>query len=225
MSSSTQIAAPPLQSQLSAAELASKSTALIVDIRSTEERAGDLGFIPGSIHQPEEDLVEGLQRLLQRSQQRRDVVLVCLTGRRCHPWLEPIAKLGVRKVWWLSGGMLNWRSSGYPVVGVTPVAEDEKLELRSLSDFPRVVMSCFVAESIETQLNSGRDQFADHAALVQELFAPALAADRVSLPKLRHTLDQLADLARSMGHPLSHIASNLDVMRASLASFEGDAGS
>jgi len=208
--------APSLPRDIQATELAALCEAAIVDIRTADERTGELGFIPGSRSFPEGEL-EGHPKVLRQSYAGdRPLVLVCLTGKRCRRLVPQIQSVGFSQVATLRGGLLAWRSAGLPVCGVDAPGPGERLPLEDLSEFPRAVISCFVAESVETQLDRGLESLMDPKSFVEQILG---AGVKRSVPELSHALDRLAEAARAMGHPLEHIAANLDRMRATLSQF------
>src|SRR5690606_19982445 len=120
-------------------DLSAFTSAAIVDIRPEQERYGEMGYIPGSVSVSEDELEAQPAQLLDWCPSGRPVVLACLSGRRCEPWLERIAALGYGEVDYLRGGLLSCRAGGLPVAGVATPAADDVPEVASLDEFPLVV--------------------------------------------------------------------------------------
>ena len=202
--------------EIEPAALAEFHEAAIIDIRSREERTSELGFIPGSRAFPERDVLEG--RLAADYRQGHPLVLACLSGRRSERLLSAVREQGFERVVHLKGGVLAWQAAGLPVCGAAQTDPADLPAVADLRDFPRAIVSCFVAESVEAQLDGG-EAIVDPKPIVEHIIddswrgAPTPEA-------LRESLDRLAETARSMGHPLAHIARNVDRMRAALLAFE-----
>jgi len=85
----------------------------IIDVREPEEFGGSLGHIHGSALIP-------LGQLPARSNElsrERPVVTVCRSGARSTQALVLLQKAGFNQIANLAGGMLRWRSEGFPVDG------------------------------------------------------------------------------------------------------------
>ena len=85
---------------------------LVLDVRSGEEYAGDLGHIAGSINISIEDLSRRLNEL--KVYKKRCVVAVCRTDRRSMKAAELLTKAGFADVAVLRGGMEQWNHIGLP---------------------------------------------------------------------------------------------------------------
>jgi rhodanese-related sulfurtransferase len=192
-------------------ELSRLNQALILDLRTQQEREGELGFIPGSRWYPSDRIEPELSACLQTD---RPVVLVCLSGKRSGSRLSQGFAQSTCDVRSLAGGMLAWRAAGLPTCGHSVVSAEELVPLNGIGDFPRVVMSCFVAESVEAQLAAGDQELIDPRAVVETVFGPPERWNTVD--HLLERLDILAESARHLGHPMAQIAVNVDRMRASL---------
>lgn len=189
----------------------------LIDIRPLSERDGPLGFIPGSRCFPEPVLVERPELLREEYPEAAEFVLVCYSGKRSWALAEQLDRSTPFVFAHLEGGMLAWQDAGLPLSGVTEVPEEELVTVLDASDFRRVVVSCFVAESVETQLNAGAERLQDPLRLVERVFDDC--GPNADARQLLVRLDRLAELARVGGHPLEHIARNVDRMRASLRWF------
>jgi rhodanese-related sulfurtransferase len=80
----------------------------IVDVRGTDEYAGDLGHIPASINVPLDRLPARLAEL--RALQGRSLVLVCRTDKRSAKAADLLSAAGFGRVAVLRGGMEEWNS-------------------------------------------------------------------------------------------------------------------
>ncbi|MBI1397015.1 MAG: MBL fold metallo-hydrolase [Betaproteobacteria bacterium] len=85
----------------------------LVDVREPAEYSGPLGHIRGARLIPLGELVGRSRELAQD----RPIVTVCRSGARSAQAVVILQKSGYREVANLSGGMLRWRASGYPVEG------------------------------------------------------------------------------------------------------------
>ncbi len=196
-------------------ELARETQIAIIDVRPKEERDGELGFVPGSRSISDCDLDALARKLSQGYGPAHAVAIVCLSGKRSLPVAEHLRGAGLADVAHLEGGILSWRAEGLPLCGVRSIPKEEQVSLSCIEDFPRAVLSCFVAESVEAQLDAGAQQIANPRQLVERVFDGPHSSDP---EHLLACLDLLAEQARRAGHPLGHIALNVDRMRASLMS-------
>jgi rhodanese-related sulfurtransferase len=99
------ISAADLQQQLNRQE-----PLVLLDVRSAEEYAHD-GRISGSRLLP-------LAMLPQRSSelpQNSTIVCICRSGRRSEAACEYLARAGFTNVINLTGGIIGWRSAGFPL--------------------------------------------------------------------------------------------------------------
>ncbi len=205
--------------ELGPAALSELRNVVILDVRAAEERFGEMGFIPGSRSFPEEELRSSPARLLSTYGVDQPVALVCLSGKRSLRLVPMLRGLGFATCAHLRGGVLAWRAASLPVCGVGAVPAEDVVPLRSIDEFPRALVSCFVAESVETQLNSGDGSLVDPKPIVERICAE-MRPSHSSAQAWADSLDRLAEAARAMGHPLDHIARNVDRMLASLARLE-----
>jgi len=198
--------------RLTPEQLAQALHVTIVDVRDEDERYSGLGYIPGSISVPDDMCSADEEK--ERLALPRALALVCLSGKRSLACAEKLVARGVTDVWHLEGGILAWQAQGYALCGVRDVPSDELIELSSPAEFPRAVLSCFVAESVEAQLDAGAGEINDPTDVVEQMFQ--MAGDRMDASGLIASLDRLAVHARRAGHPNERIAANVDRMRASL---------
>jgi sulfur dioxygenase len=87
--------------------------AQIVDVREPEEFKGSLGHIHGAALIPLGQLSARTHELSRE----RPVVTVCRSGARSAQALVMLQKAGFNQTANLAGGMLRWRSEGFPVDG------------------------------------------------------------------------------------------------------------
>lgn len=83
----------------------------IVDVREHDEFNGPLGHVAGAVLIPLDRLHQEADRLLKD----KPLVTVCRSGTRSAQAAAMLAKSGCLKVANLSGGMLRWRSQGFPM--------------------------------------------------------------------------------------------------------------
>lgn len=105
-------AAAGLPSQVSVAQAADlrDNGAFILDVREPEEWADF--HIPGSTHIPLAQLAQRVSEIPDD----QDIVVVCRSGNRSQTGRDILKQAGFEDVTSMSGGLLSWRSSGYPTV-------------------------------------------------------------------------------------------------------------
>lgn len=82
----------------------------LVDVRSADEFAGELGHLKNAVSIPLEQLRERAHELSRE----RPVVLVCQTGKRSGMGALILKQAGFEQVANLAGGMVRWRELGLP---------------------------------------------------------------------------------------------------------------
>lgn len=85
-----------------------KEAHLLVDVRTPEEFA--MGYIPGAINIPLQDLNQKLDRLPKD----KPVILYCRSGSRSAHAAAMLGRLGYTNIQDL-GGIHHWASAGYPI--------------------------------------------------------------------------------------------------------------
>lgn len=202
---------PRAVSELDAIQLALSRRIPIWDIRPYIERVSDPGFIPGSRCAPMDPasaLIIPWGALLQ---QHESIALVCLSGRRSEAVVAALQTAGIRGVVHLKEGVLGWQGEGYPLCASRPVEPNDHRGVVALRQLPRAVLSYFVADSVQSPY---ADASVDAKLIIDEAFSRpgALSSYGTAL----EVLDLLAENARRLGHPIDHIASNLDGLRATV---------
>lgn len=96
-----------------AAQLASATPPLLLDVREPEEFVGELGHIAGSLLVPLDALAQRLPKLLGYAD--REVVVVCRAGARSASAGALLRRAGFARVHNLAGGMLCWVRARLPV--------------------------------------------------------------------------------------------------------------
>lgn len=192
--------------QISPEELVELHRYAIVDIRSLEERRDpSVGLIPGSLWFPAERLRTepmGLTELLEAPPE--GVVLACLTGRRSADLVAEVEPLGFPLVRTLRGGLLAW-AAAHPVcrLGHPRAPQEPTLARRRLT-------ACFVAESVENTLERDLEDAFDPKSEVHRIVDEALARHDNPAEGWVEAIERLAALARHRGHPVGHVASNVE---------------
>ncbi|MEK6608607.1 MAG: MBL fold metallo-hydrolase [Myxococcota bacterium] len=97
-----------------AAALASGEAVVVLDVRETEERTGELGHIKGSRHIPLRELPA---RAGENLAPDATIVAVCRSGSRSATAAALLTGLGFRHALNLRGGMIAWLDAGLPVAG------------------------------------------------------------------------------------------------------------
>jgi uncharacterized membrane protein YdjX (TVP38/TMEM64 family)/rhodanese-related sulfurtransferase len=94
--------------------LQAEGAPLLLDVRSPEEYAGELGHIQGARNIPLNDLPDQLDGLLDYMEQ--PVALICRTDRRSASAARILASKGFADLHIVRGGMMEWNQKGLPVV-------------------------------------------------------------------------------------------------------------
>lgn len=87
---------------------------LLVDVRSAEERVGELGHLPHAQHMVLDDLAQRIDEISDWME--KPVLLLCRTDVRSGKAARLLAKQGFADVHVVRGGMAAWNAAGYPVV-------------------------------------------------------------------------------------------------------------
>ncbi|GAC1646563.1 MAG: hypothetical protein PVS3B3_27500 [Ktedonobacteraceae bacterium] len=83
--------------------------AVVVDVREPSE--WKVGHIPGAVHIPRGTLPQRLSQL----DADKELILVCQSGNRSMKASQLLYRAGYGKVQNMSGGMIRWSQSGFPV--------------------------------------------------------------------------------------------------------------
>lgn len=89
------------------------SDALIIDVRDSSERSGELGYIKGSRLIPLAEIPQALDSL--DSERDTEIILVCRSGARSTTAAAILKGLGFSQVNNMKGGMLAWNKLGFAV--------------------------------------------------------------------------------------------------------------
>jgi rhodanese-related sulfurtransferase len=92
-----------------ARKLRSDQAPLVLDVRDPSELGGELGQLPGALNIPLGQLHQRAGELSTR--ERRDIVVVCRTGKRSEAAARILQDLGFDRVFVLKGGMTAWREA------------------------------------------------------------------------------------------------------------------
>lgn len=187
--------------EISARDAANHRELRLVDIRPRFERWSGIGVIPGSVS-PRDGLDAEVQAHLQSDV---PVVLCCMSGRRS---LAEAERLAEGSVFSLAGGMLAWQADGLPAVATAgdfnPIVSSHAVppELASLR---RALMSCFVAEVVETAAGA-----IDPLPLLEECFAlVGVRAEEATVGDLVGVVEWAAARSRELGNDYDRIAGNM----------------
>ena len=92
-----------------ARRLAEEPKLFLLDVRNPQELEGELGRLPGAVNIPLQQLE---QRLAELSiQEKKDIVVVCRTGKRSETAARMLQEAGNVRVFVLNGGMVAWRDT------------------------------------------------------------------------------------------------------------------
>lgn len=210
-------------SSISAGDLARRRDHRIIDIRPAPERFGPLGYLPGSRSVPLDDIVRSPASLTRLYPLDTPIVLVCLSGRRSARLVPTVHQMGYRSVVSLTGGVLDWRTSGLPVCGVSPPDPSSLPRLSSKASFYRTLLACFMAESAERHLDRGDLDLSLAAQAVERVWREeiVMASLSPSFESVNNVLDRVAEIAWVHGFPADKMAENIDRMREAWARAPG----
>ncbi|MDP3276754.1 MAG: rhodanese-like domain-containing protein [Deltaproteobacteria bacterium] len=197
---------------VNAQQLANDPSWHMIDIRPHDERHGALGFVPGSLSIPTEQIVSEMAAFCDRFEPGAQVALLCTSGRRSAILAEQITDAVPFTVASLDGGTLAWSALGLPLCGVEGLSADAVPDLDSISKFPRFLLSCFAAESVENQLD-GRVSALDPNAIISAAIADA-CPDKLTIQCITAAVERVAAIARRAGFPLEKVQQNVDLMEA-----------
>jgi len=86
---------------------------LIIDVRESSERSGELGYIKGSRLIPLAEIPQALDSL--DKERNNEIILVCRSGARSTTAAAILKGLGFSRVKNMKGGMLAWNKQGFEV--------------------------------------------------------------------------------------------------------------
>ncbi len=202
---------------LSPWDVALEPGALLFDIRSAQDRWGLHGFLPSSLHVPlQPRFVDELVRARDLIEKSEMIVLVCLQGAQSRMLHQRCPTLLNKDVYYLQGGVEEWRAAKLPVAGLQTAVEGS-LSIDSAEDIFRALGANFVAEIVEISLDRGEELSFNPLSLLRDCFQ-AEGVDPVcpDLLDVRRVLDRLALHHRYAGANLARVARILDTMLLSL---------
>jgi sulfur dioxygenase len=86
---------------------------LLLDVREPHELSGELGHLWGIVNIPVGNLSNRLAELDPHGEQ--EIITICRSGGRAHTAAQILIQAGFKHVRVLSGGMTDWKKSGYSV--------------------------------------------------------------------------------------------------------------
>ena len=176
----------------------------IIDVRPRAERLAGVGVIPGSVS-PRLTLEEEIRGHLDIGV---TVVLACMTGRRS---LEEALLFPGGSVLSLHGGLLAWQNAGLATFGTDGdlnYIASSKAAPPQLGEIKRALVSCFVAEVVET----AEDDEVDPLCLLDECFSLLeVDAERPTVGELLQVVEWAAARSRELGNTYERIADNVSM--------------
>jgi rhodanese-related sulfurtransferase len=188
----------------------------VVDIRPREERYGAIGFVPGSRSVPTEVVLKDVEAFASAFEPDATLVFVCASGRRSAALAEQLAPRMTQSIATLEGGTLGWGAHSLPLCGIHTPQIDQVPMVPSLEKFPRIVLSCFAAETVENALDGRVHGDLDPAAVIEAAFKRE-CGDEVTPRCLEAALERVAEVARRSGYKLARIQENVDGFRSAIA--------
>jgi rhodanese-related sulfurtransferase len=200
----------------SARQAADEHRWYLVDIRPSEERSGAIGFVPGSRHVATETILADVDAFAASVEKDATVIFVCASGRRSAALAAQLAPRLPQRLGTLEGGTLGWTAAGLPTCGLHPPPPENVPTVPSIEKFPRALLACFAAESIENTLDGRATSELDANAVIRKVLDSA-CANGVSTRCLETVLERVAEIARRAGFKLPRIRDNIDSFRAAIA--------
>lgn len=173
----------------------------VIDIRSSEERHGELGFIPGSLFAPDGTRVEELLELIPEDE---PCVIYCLSGQRSRQFLRDHPELGDRLTS-LEGGLLEWSARQLPIASFCDETEQELAH--TPEEFLTQMRSCFVGEVVEVMLDRDLDLNPVTLLRMSTNLAKLYQNDE---PLYERIIDFASYFSWHVGTPLDHLANNIN---------------
>lgn len=95
----------------------STADAMVLDVRTPGEFAGDMGHIMGALNLDSQNLREKLAELGDALEpyKNQPILVTCRTHNRSPKAARILFQNGFTKLAILEGGMVNWTKAGYPV--------------------------------------------------------------------------------------------------------------
>jgi len=188
---------------IDALTLAARTDIVVVDIRPRDEReTAGLGEIPGALC-----IADDVAVLAAELPPECVSALVCLTGHRARTVAKQLEREGNRDVRVLSGGILGWRDADLPVV--CPRLTHTHLHAASIADLPRLLLSCFVGQIVDTAVTHEMELAVAPDAMLRACFERAGESwDAPSPAGLRRIIEYAGSRSRAMGTDLDTIAVN-----------------
>ncbi len=90
-----------------------KNNSIIIDVRREDERSS--GFIPGTIHIPLDELPSKLHEVIQMAE-GKNLYFHCRSGVRSANATTIFLQAGLRNVFNVKGGILEWEKAGFQVI-------------------------------------------------------------------------------------------------------------
>jgi rhodanese-related sulfurtransferase len=203
------------------ADVVRRRDLVLVDIRETvERRAPETGFLPASLALPPASWssTEGTLAMLGTLDDVRGIVVHCLSGRRSEEARAILSKRTPLPIFDLEGGVLAWEAEGLPVCRVLREPVDPP---KSLIDYRRHLLACFVGANAELALDRGMSPEPDR--VLAECFRRARVPwEEPTIAGLYRVLDWSGVAMFRAGGRLRDIADNLVRMHAILRTIEGE---
>jgi sulfur-carrier protein adenylyltransferase/sulfurtransferase len=108
--------------EITAQESEAVEGALLVDVRSPEERR--MAHIPGSLHVPISELQTRLPELAP--DRKRPIITYCAVGARSFRALQTLDELGYEDAVSMAGGIGAWQELGFPVESSSSLDEEQR---------------------------------------------------------------------------------------------------
>ncbi|MDP9492105.1 MAG: molybdopterin-synthase adenylyltransferase MoeB [Actinomycetota bacterium] len=108
--------------EITAQESVAADGALLVDVRSAEERR--IAHIPGSLHVPMSQLETRLPELAP--DRKRAIITYCAVGARSFRALQTLDELGYEDAVSMAGGIGAWQELGFPIESSSALDEEKR---------------------------------------------------------------------------------------------------
>lgn len=203
---------------LQPADFATRRDLVLVDLRPASERRSEVGFLPASLSLPKATWDDAEPTLVELAalDDVKAIALYCTSGRRSAEARESLEKQSALPVWNLEGGVLAWEAAGLPVCRLSKAPPDFP---RSVLEYRRHLVACFVGANAEIALDSGAR--AEPYEMLLGCFERAgVPWEEPTIDGLYRVLDWAAVTTFRAGGSLADIAENVGGMVTMLRALE-----
>ncbi len=86
---------------------------ILIDVRTQQEYAGELGHIDGTVLLPVQDIASWISNY--QNDKDKEIIMICRSGNRSGRATQYFLEHGFTDVYNMEGGMIAWNKAGYPI--------------------------------------------------------------------------------------------------------------